>query len=131
MNRPIDHLLDSKYLWLGARCVLALLLFVFAWVQLSQFADEGAAGGRPFMADAFALLLAGSVLMASAMVLFDRGIWMVCLVIAAEVVLALLLSARPGSGVLAGSSVWSLLAIVGGLLNAVVASRFHQVLRRW
>ncbi|KAF0094614.1 MAG: hypothetical protein E1N59_1618 [Puniceicoccaceae bacterium 5H] len=128
-SRPIDWILESKYLWIAARLLLALPLVDFAFMV--QTAEVGGHPALPAV-QCFQLAMALVLLGAAALLLFDRGIWLVFAAVGIGYACCLTLHLDLGQGLLpVDHSTLSRLAIGGGLLSAAVASRFHHLLQKW
>lgn len=135
MRNIVDKTLDSRWLWIGARILLAVVFLSSGLAKLLDFqgglAEMRAAGLEPdwlFNIATIAVLLGGSVLL-----LLDRALWLGAGALAVFLLLTILVvhhfwallepQARP-------AMFWALehISLIGGLVAAAIASRLRRQL---
>lgn len=135
MRNIVDKTLDSRWLWIGARVLLAVVFLSSGLAKLLDFqgglAEMRAAGLEPdwlFNIATIAVLLGGSVLL-----LLDRALWLGAGALAMFLMLTILVVHRfwalPEPQALA-AMFWALehISLIGGLVAAAIASRLRRQL---
>lgn len=135
MRNIVDKTLDSRWLWIGARALLAVVFLSSGLAKLLDFqgglAEMRAAGLEPdwlFNIATIAVLLGGSVLL-----LLDRALWLGAGALAVFLLLTILVVhhfwALPEPQ--ARTAIfWALehISLIGGLVAAAIASRLRRQL---
>lgn len=135
MRNIVDTTLDSRWLWIGARVLLAVVFLSSGLAKLLDFqgglAEMRAAGLEPdwlFNIATIAVLLGGSVLL-----VLDRALWLGTGALAVFLLLTILVvhhfwalpeaQARP-------AMFWALehVSLIGGLVAAAIASHLRRQL---
>lgn len=135
MRNIVDKTLDSRWLWIGARVLLAVVFLSSGLAKLLDFqgvlAEMRAAGLEPdwlFNIATIAVLLGGSVLL-----LLDRALWLGAGALAMFLMLTILVVHRfwalPEPQAQA-AMFWALehISLIGGLVAAAIASRLRRQL---
>lgn len=135
MRNIVDKTLDSRWLWIGARILLAVVFLSSGLAKLLDFqgglAEMRAAGLEPdwlFNIATIAVLLGGSVLL-----LLDRALWLGAGALAVFLMLTILVVHRfwalpePQART---AMFWALehISLIGGLVAAAIASRLRRQL---
>ncbi|HBO3986863.1 TPA: DoxX family protein [Pseudomonas aeruginosa] len=135
MRNIVDKTLDSRWLWIGARVLLAVVFLSSGLAKLLDFqgglAEMRAAGLEPdwlFNIATIAVLLGGSVLL-----LFDRALWLGTGALAVFLLLTILVVHRFWALPEAQARTamfWALehVSLIGGLVAAAIASRLRRQL---
>jgi transmembrane protein len=135
MRNIVDEILDSRWLWIGARVLLAVVFLSSGLAKLLDFqgglAEMRAAGLEPdwlFNIATIAVLLGGSVLL-----LLDRALWLGASALAVFLLLTILVVhhfwALPEAQART-AMFWALehVSLIGGLVAAAIASRLRRKL---
>ncbi len=135
MRNIVDTTLDSRWLWIGARVLLAVVFLSSGLAKLLDFqgglAEMRAAGLEPdwlFNIATIAVLLGGSVLL-----LLDRALWLGAGALAVFLLLTILVVhhfwALPEAQART-AMFWALehVSLIGGLVAAAIASRLRRKL---
>lgn len=137
MRPYIDNALDSRWLWITARILLAVVFLSSGLAKLIDFqgglADMRAAGLEPdwlFNIATAVVLIGGSVLL-----LLDRALWLGVGALAVFLALTILVVHRfwalpePQAKL---AMFWALehVSVIGGLMAAAIASRLRRRLER-
>ncbi|MFT0850308.1 DoxX family protein [Achromobacter sp. F4_2707] len=133
MHHFVDKTLDSRWLWVVARILLAVVFLSSGLAKLIDFqgglAEMRAAGLDPdwlFNSATIVLLLGGSALL-----LLDRALWLGAGALAVFLLLTILVVHRfwalpdPQAKV---AMFWALehISLIGGLVAAAISSRLHR-----
>lgn len=135
MRNIVDKTLDSRWLWIGARVLLAVVFLSSGLAKLLDFqgglAEMRAAGLEPdwlFNIATIAVLLGGSALL-----VLDRALWLGTGALAVFLLLTILVVhhfwALPEAQART-AMFWALehVSLVGGLVAAAIASRLRRQL---
>lgn len=135
MRNIVDTTLDSRWLWIGARVLLAVVFLSSGLAKLLDFqgglAEMRAAGLEPdwlFNIATIAVLLGGSVLL-----LLDRALWLGAGALAVFLLLTILVVhhfwALPEAQART-AMFWALehVSLIGGLVATAIASRLRRKL---
>lgn len=133
MPRPIDRALDSNWLWLLARILLAVVFLSSGLAKLFDYsgslAEMRAAGLHPDWL--FNIATAATLLLGSALLLLDRALWLGAGALAVFLLLTIIIVHRfwalPEAQAKA-AMFWALehTSLVGGLIAAAIASHWRR-----
>ncbi|WP_286012369.1 DoxX family protein [Achromobacter sp. Marseille-Q4962] len=133
MRHRIGHALDSRWLWVTARILLAVVFLSSGLAKLIDFqggrAEMRAAGLQPewfFNAATATVLIAGA-----ALIMLDRALWLGAAVLATFLLLTVPIVHRFWALENAQATqalYWALehTSLIGGLMAAAIASRFRK-----